>query len=58
MNRYSKYNLTPAQQEIVDKKVKSLAKAVKNIDLNNLPKREDHREAYRPADGSKRTEKA
>jgi hypothetical protein len=58
MNRYSKYNLTPAQQEIVDRKVKSLAKAVKNIDLNNLPKREDHPEVYRPAGDSKRTERA
>lgn len=42
-----RYNLTPEQRKIVDEKVRSLEKASKNIDFNNLPKIEDHPEVAR-----------
>ncbi|GGH38387.1 hypothetical protein ACN9ML_27830 [Dyadobacter endophyticus] len=52
MNKKSDFTLTPEQQKVVDKKVRDLAEAVKNIDFNNLPKRENHPEASKPVSGS------
>ncbi|SDE98549.1 hypothetical protein SAMN04487996_108125 [Dyadobacter soli] len=58
MNKRQDFKLTPEQQKVVDEKVRVLGEAVKNIDFNNLPKRENHPDNSKPADGSKHTQKA
>lgn len=45
INKRPDFKLTPEQQKIVDEKVRDLARAVRNVDLNNLPKRETPPEA-------------
>ena len=58
MNKRSDFKLTPEQQQIVDKKVEDLSRAVKNIDFNNLPTRENRAETAKPASDPKHTERA
>ncbi|MDR6803933.1 hypothetical protein J2Y45_001202 [Dyadobacter sp. BE34] len=58
INKRRDFKLTPEQQKIVDEKVRDLARAVRNVDLNNLPKRENHPDTSTPGNGSKHTEKA
>lgn len=58
MNKHSDFKLTPEQKKIVEEKVRDLERAVKNIDLNNLPKRENHTVVSKPANDSNGTGKA
>ncbi|PSL28645.1 hypothetical protein CLV60_106248 [Dyadobacter jiangsuensis] len=58
MNKRQDFKLTPEQQKIVDEKVRVLTEAVKNVDFNNLPKRESHPDISKSANGSKHTGKA
>lgn len=49
MEHYSDLVISPKQRKIIEEKLRAADEFAKNIDFNNLPKREDHLEVVRPA---------
>lgn len=58
MEQYSELIISSKQRKIIEEKFRAADEFAKNIDFDNLPKREDHPEVARPVPKANRDSKA
>lgn len=58
MEQYSELLISSRQRKIIEEKFRAADEFAKNIDFDNLPKRESHPEVARPAAKASRDRKA